>query len=349
VEIDAPREQAILDRDWFLALSFAFLVAVIVWFGRSVQDFFRPSSTDVNVPAFVGQTVDDAMDQCTHMRLTCSVAAHQTSDRYPQDVVMGQQPATGTRVREGRSVSLIVSTGVQIFPMPDLRYESLRNVNLILAHDKLQAAKTRMVANDDIPAYHVVDQIPPPLASVREGSEVSVTLSKGPPASIKVPNFVTMDVDAARALAAGSGVHLGQIVWTPFGPNGPARGIVVRQLPGNGTSIDPFSTVSLQVSAGPAVYGYLVRQVHVGATVPPRDDAAHVRVVVNDETGAWNVYDGFAQGGQKLDFNVTAIGTAEVNTYIDNELLSHVQIGVEPKIEVPKATASASPSPDATR
>ncbi len=338
--------RTLLDRDWFLALSLAFLVAVIVWFGRSVQDFFRPSSTDITVPPFVGQTIDDANDECVRIHLTCTIEAHRPSDRYPQDVIMAQQPLTGTLVREGRAISLIASTGTSIFPMPDLRFESLRNVNLILGHAKLHLAKTRIVANDDIPANHVVDQNPPPLAAVREGSDVSVTLSKGPPSSIKVPNFVNLNVDDARALATQNNVHLGQIVWTPFGPYGPARGVVVRQAPGPGTSIDPFSYVSLQVSAGPEVYGYLVRQVHVGATVPPRDDAAHVRIVVNDQTGSWNVYDGNAQGGQKLDFNVTAVGTAEIDTYINNELLSHVTIGVEPKLPpLPSPPPTPEPTP----
>ena len=45
----APRRRLLavrkrsLDRDWVLALALAFFVAVVVWFGRSVQDFFAPA------------------------------------------------------------------------------------------------------------------------------------------------------------------------------------------------------------------------------------------------------------------------------------------------------------------
>jgi beta-lactam-binding protein with PASTA domain len=123
---------------------------------------------------------------------------------------------------------------------------------------------------------------------------------------------------------------LGQVVWTPFGPDGPARGTVVRQSPAAGTNIDPFTLTSLQVSAGPTEYGYLVRQVHVTAAIPLRDDTAHVRMQVRDDTGTWNVYDGYAQGGAKLDLTVTAIGTAELDTYVNNELLDVTTIGKEP-------------------
>jgi hypothetical protein len=48
---------------------------------------------------------------------------------------------------------------------------------------------------------------------------------------------------------------------------------------------------------------------------------------VYDETGTWNVYDGFAQGGQRLDFNLTVVGKSELDTYINNELLSQVVLG----------------------
>ena len=72
--------------------------------------------------------------------------ATQPSDRYPKDVVMSQQPPSGARVREGRQISLVVSSGVTIFPMPDLRFESLRNAGLDLNRFKLQLDKTTYVS-----------------------------------------------------------------------------------------------------------------------------------------------------------------------------------------------------------
>jgi serine/threonine-protein kinase len=314
-------------RDWFFAIALAFAVGVVVWFGRSVKDFFQPAVADVFVPSFSGQTVADATTEAERLKLRATVIANQPSDRFPKDVIMSQQPAAGSNVRPGREISLVVSTGVTIFPMPDLRYESMREANLTLDRSKLQLARATVVANDDVPANHVLSQDPPPLTSVREGSKVTLTISKGPPAAVRVPNFVGEYIDDARADAARNKLHLGQLVWTPFGPEGPPRGQVVKQNPGPNAQIDPFAPVSLQISAGPAEYGYLIRQVHATATVPARDSAANVRMEIHDETGTWNVYNGFAQGGQKLDFNLTVVGRSELDTYINNELLSQVTLG----------------------
>ena len=350
-EPSAPRRVfgAWLDRDWLLALSLALAVGVLVWFGRSIKEFFAPSAAMVFVPAFAGQTNADAQVECGRLQLRCVVIASQPSDRYPKDVVTSQQPGSGARVREGRQISLIVSSGVTIFPMPDLRFESLRNADLDLSRFKLQRDKTTYVVDDNVPRDHVVGQDPLPLSSVRQGSKVSLRLSKGPPGGVKVADLTGMPIDAARAAAQRQRMHLGQIVWTPFGTGGPPRGIVVRQSPNAGATIEPFEEVSLQVSAGPGEYGYIIRQVHASATVPPRDDAAHVRIEVRDETGTWNVYDGFAQGGQKLDFNVTAVGSAELDTYINNELLNQTQLGSEPPRWIPSSAPRGETSAKKTR
>jgi serine/threonine-protein kinase len=348
------RVASILDRDWLFALSLALAVGVVVWFGRSVRDFFNPTVTDVLVPSLSGQSVGDATSEAERLKLKAIVIANQPSDRYPKDVVMGQQPVAGTHVREGRQLSLIVSTGVTIFPMPDLRYQSLREAQLVLGASKLPIAKTTIVPNDDVQAMHILAQDPPPLTSVREGTRVTLELSKGPPSSVRVPNFVGELIDDARSAASDAKVHLGQIVWTPFGASGPARGVVVRQNPAANALIDPFAPVSLQVSAGPGVYGYLLRQVHAQVTVPAHDPSANVRVEVRDETGTWNVFDAYAQARQRLDFNLTVVGTSEIDTYVNNELLNQTVLGKEPPLatpspggQMPTPVPTAKPAPTA--
>jgi hypothetical protein len=236
--------------------------------------------------------------------------------------------------------------------MPDLRYESLREVGLDLSHDKLTLGKVRQIQSDEVPANRVVNQDPPPLSSVRVGSVVNVDVSKGGPTSVRAPNFVNMTVDEARETASDAHVHLGQIVWTPFGTDGPRRSEVVRQSPPAGTLMDPSDEVSLQISAGPRESGYIIRQVHATATVPDDltdvapDHTPLVRVQVRDETGTWNVYNAYAQPKQKLDFNLTVVGTAELDVFVDNELLDSTSLGVEPAMQEKQEVGPKPPKPN---
>ena len=336
-------------QDWYFALALALFVGVSVWFGRAIADFLAPSAKTVSAPTLIGETLGDSIATAARMHLRAVVIQHSPSDRFPRDVVMRQDPLPGSEVREGRQISLVVSTGVQIFPMPDLRYESLREVGLDLSHFKLQLGKVKLVPSDEVPANRVVNQDPPPLSSVRVGSAVNVEVSKGGPAAMRVPNFVDMSIDEARAAAADAHIHLGQIVWTPFGRYGPPRGVVVRQAPPFNAQLDPSGAVSIQVSARPLEAGYLIRQVHATATVPEDlndtggDHTPIVRVQVRDETGTWNVYNAYAQPKQKLDFNLTVVGTAELDVFVNNELLDSTSLGVEPKAQEKQRVGHDSP------
>ncbi len=321
-------------QDWLLALAAAIFVGVLVWFGRSVRDFLQPNMQTLSLPSLVGESERDAMDEAARLHLPADVVARQSSDQYPLGVVMQQDPAAGSQVRQGRRVSLVVSKGIELVQVPDLRYQSMREVGLDLSHARLQVGKVSSVANDDVPAGRVVLQDPVPLTNVRQGTTVNVTLSKGPPDFVSAPQLVGQDISDARDALKRAHIQAGQIIWTPFGKNGPPRGVVVRQAPAAGTRLDPFERVSLQVSAGPNVYGFLVRQVHAIVSVPDNTDAPkRVRVEVRDANGTWPVFDGYAQPRQKLDFTLTVVGSAQLDTYVDGAAVNTVTLGVEPPTE----------------
>ncbi len=334
-------------QDWYFALALAVFVGTLVWFGRSIQDFLAPAGSSLVAPTLVGQNVNDAIKSAERSKLKAAIVEQTASDQFPKDVVIRQDPEPGADVRAGRQISLVVSTGLQLFPMPDLRYESLREVGLDLSHAKLLLGKVRFEPSDEVPANRVVSQNPAPLSTVRVGSTVDVVLAKGGPQNVKAPNFVGLDVDTARDEATRDHVRLGQLVWTPFGRYGAARGEVVRQSPPAGAMLDASQTVSLQVSAGPGEAGFIVRQVHATVVVPePADGSGRaqvVRVEVQDETGRWNVYNAYAQPKQKLDFNLTVVGTSRLDTYVDNELLASKVLGTEPP-----ALEKQTPAPNKT-
>jgi beta-lactam-binding protein with PASTA domain len=319
-------------QDWFFAAALAFFTGVAVWFGHSIKDFLVPTAPQLVAPTLTGQTERDAVEEAKQLRLHAVVVEREPSDSYPKDVVMSQEPKPGIAVRQGRQMSLVVSQGVQIFAMPDMRYESMREVRLDLSHYRLQAGKIRVVPNDDVPANHVVAQDPLPLTSVRVGTTVNLEISKGPPSVVRVSRFVGMSIDRARTLATRNRIHLGQIVWTPFGRYGPPHGEVVRQVPGPDSRIDAFDRVSLQVSAGPREAGYLIRQFHATVSIPESNGPKRVRVQLHDQTGTWNAFESYAQPRQKFDFNLTVVGTAELDMYVNNELLNSTTLGTEPAL-----------------
>lgn len=343
-----PAVERYIPRDWIFPIVFAAFVGVLVWFGHSVQEFLLPGPNTVTIPSFVGMAQPDAINEIARMKLKASIAGHAVSAQYPKGVVMNQQPQPGMHVRAGRQVSLIISDGVQTILMPDVRYQSLRDARLDLSHQRLLLDKVTYIRNDDVPPDHVISQDPQPLVSVTEGTPVSLLVSKGGITSIKVPNFVKMKIDDARELADLLHIKLGQVVWTPLGGKGPPHGEVVHQKPDAGTTIGPYDVVSLNVSAGPKESGRIIHQTHVLAAVPPAEPGQNqperVRFSVSDETGAYDLFTGYAQPGQKFDFNVTTVGTSAIYFFVNDTLLGETKVGQEPK-DAYKGVKPPTPSP----
>jgi len=326
-------------------------VTVVVWYGRQIHDFLSPSAATVTVPSFVGQTLNDANAEIARLHLTSAVVDHQLSDRYPKDVVIMQRPQSGVAVRQGRQISFVISDGIIARLMPDLRYQSMREVQLDLSRAHLQQGKVSYARSDVVPEDHVISQNPAPLMSVHEGDAVSLVVSRGGRSNIVVPDFVGLTIDQARDLATRSGIKLGQVVWTPLGKDGPPHGMVARQNPAPRTRIASYDPVALQVSSGPNESGYILRQVRILVSVPSSDDSSttqqqqlDVRLSLTDATGRYDFYHGFAVPGQKLDFTVTAVGTSVLDMYVNDKLVGEERLGTEP----PKVYSSARPSPTPT-
>jgi beta-lactam-binding protein with PASTA domain len=327
----------------------AAFVGVMVWFGHQIYEFLLPPADTITIPSFIGQAQSNASAAAQQMNLVPQVIDHATSDRYPQGVVMGQRPEAGTTVRAGRQVDFIISDGIITRVMPDLRYQSMREVQLDLNRAKLSLGRVTQVRNDVVPAGHVIEQDPQPLTNITEGETVNLVVSKGGTQTVKVPAFTGMQIDQARDLANKLGIKIGQIVWTPLGKTGPKHGVVARQSVPPQSKISQYDPVSLQVSAGPNESGYIIRQVHVLASVPESGDAEADQVVqvtlrVRDATGEYDAYRAYAQPGQKLDFTVTAIGTSVVQLFVDNQMVGETRLGDEPP-RIYDQKPSPSPSP----
>lgn len=326
-----------MPRDWVFPLVLAAFVGVVVWFGHQIHDFLLPPADQVTIPSFVGQTLGDADNAAQRMHLSAKVIDHATSDRYPKGVVMNQRPEAGTRVRQGRLVDFVVSDGIITRLMPDLRYQSMREVGLDLSRTRLQIGKVTYLKSDVVPEGHVIEQDPQPLSNVLEGDKVDLVISKGGAQSVRVPAFVGMSIDQARSLADKTGVKLGQVVWTPLGRSGPAHGQVARQSVPPGTKINSYDPVSLQVSAGPNESGYVIRQVRVLASVPVPEnvkpgESVKLTLRVRDATGTYDMFRGYAQPGQKIDFTVSAVGTSVVDMYVNDVLVGESRLGNEPAV-----------------
>jgi serine/threonine-protein kinase len=203
--------------------------------------------SEVEVPDLSGLTVEDARARLAAKELALAVKSERPSALFPAKRIVSQLPKPLARVKPGRRVEVIVSTGVEMIRVPDVRRLSLAE-----ARTRLTDAGLVPGAAIDVPSREdegtVLASSPPESAAVARGAEVALLVSHGADPEVYVmPDLVGVPYeDVARALRV-AGFAVGAITTRPASPRD--RGRVVEQHPGPGTRIPAGATIDLVVGA----------------------------------------------------------------------------------------------------
>jgi eukaryotic-like serine/threonine-protein kinase len=169
------------------------------------------------------------------------------SDTVPANQVIRQNPDPGTKVERNALVELVISNGLPLVGLPDLRGYNINDAQRTLEDDGFNVK--RIEKFDNSAKDNVIDQKPAPRAQVRKGTVIALTVSKGPQ-TIAVPNFVNMNIADATALAAKLGITL-DTSQQAANPNVGAGAIAAQDaIPGS--ELQKGQTVHLTVSTGSA-------------------------------------------------------------------------------------------------
>ena len=166
-----PRRRGLL---WILVLVVAALLA-----GGAGWFFGMGPGSPGTVPQLTNKTVAEAQQL-----LRAAGFQSTTKDVYDDDVspglVVGSEPAAGEVIRKFLPVSLAVSKGPQLFPLPQLTGKSLDEAKTALNGAGMALGKVSETFDESEPAGTVLAQAPRSGNPVRHGTPVDLTVSKGP-------------------------------------------------------------------------------------------------------------------------------------------------------------------------
>jgi eukaryotic-like serine/threonine-protein kinase len=221
----------------------ALILALIAATGLGYFLFAKPQFGSQTVVAdYTGMTMADAQQAVVNAGLRTRFTKS-ASETVPPDHVIRQSPAAGAKVDKNQVIELVISNGKPLRGLEDVRGYSVNDAQRTLQQEGFAVNIVRR--NDNTVVDNVIDQRPRPGTSVAEGSRVTLIVSSGPPA-IVVPNFVSLTVDAARALANRLGITLDT---TQTIPGMPPNTIASQSVP-QGSKLDRNSVVRLVVNNG---------------------------------------------------------------------------------------------------
>jgi len=348
----SPRRSARHWTDYLpLVAVAAFIIAVAV-VGIVAAIWLAPASRPVTVPTFIGMPFDQGESLASSTHIGLRVVAHRSDFHAPKDVIIGQLPSAGEKVREGRVIDVILSDGVPLVSVPNLSNMSLRDAKLALSNAHLALGAVSETQNLDVVAGQVLEQHPDPFSQAPAGASVDVTVAKGRP-PMYAPNFIGMQLSAAKRAAADVHIALGAVTQMPITQGAKPAGTVTAQDPSPGSALGPKQKLALQVSSGgpptptpsptPQAGGQpsqtpspspsptpspilpspgAQRAMRVSVALPKSDTPKPVRVVLEDASGSRTLFDQVTTGGVTLTFDLTVNGEGTIQTYVDGQLVT---------------------------
>jgi serine/threonine-protein kinase len=201
----------------------------------------RPSSGPplVDVPKLAGQGQAAARAALKDLRLAVGTA-RQASLTVPRGLVVRTEPGPGQPVREGGTVTLVVSTGPPSVAVPGVLGQAAQAARRALQAAGLQV-RARLVFDDTVPAGSAVGTDPAGGGAADVGSVVTLLVSKGPDL-VAVPNVVGMSKDRAFKTLQKAGLHPA-LRFLTFGDH------VIEQSIDPGTKVRRGTTVELVLNA----------------------------------------------------------------------------------------------------
>jgi serine/threonine-protein kinase len=205
------------------------------------------------VPELTGLSPAEAEAALGEVGLALGEQGQESSDTVQEGLVVTQSPAPGVEVREESAVAVNISTGPELYPVPDVTGGGVQEAQAELAEAGFSLGSQTGESSDEVPEGGIISQDPAAGTGAEAGTAVGVTVSTGPEV-IVVPNVVGQDwVTAAQTLQA-EGLSVYQRVNKV--PSNEPENTVLSTNPGAGEEVEVGSApVRLTVSSGPSESG----------------------------------------------------------------------------------------------
>ena len=308
-----------------LGAAVIFLVAFLGAF-LSYGNFW--SNTTVDVPNVVGKQVSVAKNilEDKHLRVSTSEV---TNPDVPAGQVISQTPGAGEKVKEQRTIHLVVSKGVGDITVPDLSDLTVDQARQRLKDVGLVVGKITQQSVDGKKDGVVIAQSPSGDSKVSKGTTIDLVVNKAKAKKVKVPNLVGMTLKDARNTLSNAHLGVNQVAGSVE-----EKSVVIEQSIKAGDEIDEGSTLNLttefkedkkksekkEESSSNKTTGT------VDVTVPSGSKNQELKIVVKDDEGSAVIYDDTNKPGDRIVRKVSGVGNVRIEVYLNGALVQETAL-----------------------
>ena len=200
------------------------------------------------IPSVVGLAEADAEKALQAKNLVVKKGDPVYSDDVEQGEVVSVSPSEGAEVKEGTTVTLVISKGNQPTKVPKLTGKSQSDAEAALSQAGLSGNATEDYS-DTVEEGVIISQDTDAGKEVSKGTTIGYVVSKGPKLTvIPVPSIISFDKNTAEKKLKEAGLTP-EYIGDDYSDNYP-KGQVFYQSVSGGTQVEKGTTVQYMVSKG---------------------------------------------------------------------------------------------------
>ena len=229
-------------RRWPWALLTLFLAALGAGTAYVIAQTQIPEHP---VPSLRGKTVVEARAEVADEEFEIKLGPARFDEEVPKDAIVDQDPSPRRELREGRSITVVLSNGPAPRAVPDLTGLDQAGAEQALKEKGFVPKFAPQPDEEKLPGQVITWS--PTGSELPKGTEVTVNVSSGP-APREIPDVTGKTFEEAAAALALSGLKAEK---AEVFSSDVEKGLVVATKPGVGKSVARDSTVVVNVSKGP--------------------------------------------------------------------------------------------------
>jgi serine/threonine-protein kinase len=169
-------------------------------------------------------------------------------ENFDEGIVMSQDIAEGTELKEGDKVKLIISKGKEMLDVPDVVGKTLEEATTLLTAAGFQVDEDDEY-DDEVEKDYVISQSPNGETQAARGSTITIVVSKGKEVKVAVvPDLKKKTVQEAESALSAVNLKLGNVKQEYS--DSIDEGQVIAQSIAAGTEIKEESSVDITISKG---------------------------------------------------------------------------------------------------
>ena len=261
-----------------------------------------------------------------HLRVSTSEV---TNPDVPAGQVISQTPGAGEKVKEQRTIHLVVSKGVGDITVPDLTDLTVDQARQRLKDLGLVVGKITQQSVDGKKDGVIIAQSPSGDSKVSKGTTIDLVVNKAKAKKVKVPNLVGMTLKDARDTLSNIQLGVNQVSGSVE-----EKSVVIEQSIKAGDEIDEGSTLNLTTefkddkkksdkkdgNSGNKTTGT------IDVTVPAGSKNQELKIVVKDDEGSAVIYDDTNKPGDRIVRKVSGVGNVRIEVYLNGALVQETAL-----------------------